>query len=45
MSDTVLLKFNDIGKEFYAEKNLAAKFVVAYDDVSMEVVDLDDMEA
>ena len=39
-ADTVLLKFNDIGKEFYADKDLAAKFVVAYDDASMEVVDL-----
>ena len=45
MSDTVLLKFNDIGEEVYADKEKAVKFVVAYDDVSMEVVDLDDMEA
>lgn len=45
MSGTVLLKFNKIGEEVYADKEKAAKFVVAYDDVSMEVVDLDDMEA
>lgn len=45
MSSVVLLKFNETGKEFYADKDLAAKFVVAYDDVSMEVVDFDELEA
>lgn len=42
MSDTVLLKFGELGKEFYAAKELAAKFVVNYDDASMEVVDLEE---
>ena len=37
MSELALVTFGELDKQFYAEKDLAAKFVVAYDDVSMKV--------
>lgn len=36
-NDLALVKFKEADQQAYMEKELAAKFVIAYDDVTMEV--------
>jgi len=44
MSEIALLTFGETGEQFYADKDLAAKFVVAYDDASMEIRDFSELQ-
>lgn len=45
MPDHALVKFNNIGHETLMTKDEAVQFVMEYDDVTMEVTDLDRLES
>jgi len=44
MSEIARLKFGKVDKEFYVTKEAAVQFIVAYEDVTMEVGELDELE-
>ena len=42
--DIALLKFPSLGKEYIADKETAVEFVKLYDEVTMEVTTLDELD-
>ena len=44
MTEVALLKFPSLDKEFIADKETAVEFVKLYDEVTMDVTTLDDLD-